>query len=365
MKSSQIIAIVIGVLALLWIGSGFILKKNPKSEASAEQAMSEQPQPEDKPLMQVRVQDLTAQNYPDTIAVTGRTQASRAVGLRAEITGQIKTLLKQEGDSVSEGEKLAELEILDRQARVTEAKERVNQRQIEYNAARKLADKGFNSKVRLAQSLADLENAKAALKQSQVDLGKVTITAPFEGIISQQDIETGDYLSVGGALFSIVDLDPIELVGFVSERRVQDLQLGAQGKAEFLNGDVLSGTITYISPAANQETRTFRIILSGANPDLKIKDGLTAKIVVPVAEKLAHKISPSILALDDEGRIGVKIVNNENIVEFFPIEILSDTPDAMWIIGPPSTARFITVGQDFVGIGERVEPVQSQSEGLL
>lgn len=361
MRSSKFIAVLIAVIALLWIGSGLMSSDESEAKTPTEASQAS----EEKALMKVRVRSIEAVTYADEVEVTGRTQASRRVQLRAETTGQIQELLKEEGESVVKGDALAELEIRDRQARVTETKQRVNQRQIEYNAAKKLANKGFNSKVRLAQALADLENAKAEMKQAQIDLGKLKIIAPFDGTIFRQDIEAGDYLSVGDPLFTVVDLDPVELVGFVSERNVQSLELNGTARAEFLDGSILEGKLSYIAPAADQDTRTFRVIMSAENSDFQIKEGLTAKIKIPVEDKLAHRISPSILALNDAGQIGVKVVNDQNIVEFVPIKILSDKPDSMWILGVPGTARFITVGQNFVSIGQHVEPVEAEGDGLL
>ena len=361
MKSSKIIALIIAAAALLWIGSGFLMAEDKPDDAKAEVTEENQ----EKALQQVRVRTIQAQLYEDEIIVTGRTQASREVIMKAEISGEISKVLKEEGQQVPKDEVLAELDLRDRKAREIEARGRVEQRQIEYNAAKQLADKGFNSKVRLAQAAADLESAKSALRAAQVDLDKVEIKAPFDGTINMQAIEKGDYVSVGEEMFTIVDLDPIEAAAYISERRVQEVEKGQPAHAEFLNGDKIDATVSYIAAAADDQTRTFRVIISAENPEKKIRDGLTAKIRIPVADRKAHKISPSILALDDVGKIGVKIVNAENKVEFVPVTILADKSDAMWISGPAETARFITVGQEFVIEGQLVEPVEAEGDGLL
>jgi multidrug efflux system membrane fusion protein len=210
-----------------------------------------------------------------------------------------------------------------------------------------------------------LESAKAVLKQAQVDLGQASVRAPFDGIILEQNIDKGDYVANGDSMFSIVDLDPIEIVAFVSERKVQELALGQKAAVEFLNGDKIEGTLSYIAPAADDQTRTFRVIMSADNEGMLIRDGLTAKMKMPVKPKQAHRISPSILTLNTEGKIGVKIVNDQDIVEFTPIKILADKSDAMWVVGPPASARMITVGQEFVIEGQKVEPVMADGEGLL
>lgn len=361
MKSSKLIAMGIALVGLLWVGSGLFFHAMEASDIPGETITPRS----EEPLLKVRVRTMEALSYTDEILVTGRTQASRTVRLKAEIGGLVERLAKEEGDQAAEGEVLAVLEVRDRAARVAEARERADQRRIEYDAARKLEDRGFNSKIRRAQALADLESARAALKQAETELEKTKIKAPFDGLVTDQAVEAGDYLAEGNPLFTIVDLDPVELTGFVSERQIQGIVHGSSARAEFLDGSVLEGRITYIAPTANNETRTFRIVVSAPNPDLQVKDGLTVKLRIPSKKKQAYKISPSILSLDDRGRIGVKIVDPENIVRFQPVTILSSTPEAMWIGGLPDTVRIITVGQDFVSPGQVVEPVESEGDGLL
>ena len=76
----------------------------------------------------------------------------------------------------------------------------------------------------------------------------------------------------------------------------------------------------------------------------------------------AHYLSPAVLTLSDRGVIGVKTVNAANKVEFFPVRIIADTPDGIWLTGLPETTTLITVGQEFVLTGQSVEPVY-ESEG--
>lgn len=75
---------------------------------------------------------IEAQPFADTISVTGRTQASRDIEMKAEITGEVRALLKEEGQSVRKGDVLAEIELRGCKAREIEARQRVEQRRIEY-----------------------------------------------------------------------------------------------------------------------------------------------------------------------------------------------------------------------------------------
>lgn len=353
MKKSIFLALTIFVVAAIWVGSGLIGEKGEKpseTESASEQTENKVPE--------VRIQVLSAQAMEDTINITGQTQASQSVIIRNETAGSIAKLSVDKGDTVTKGQLLAKLEIKDRAAKVQEAQQLINQRRIEYKAAKELTDKGYSSRIRLSEALAQLELAKAQLKQARVELENVNIYAPFDGIINDKFVELGDYLSEGGDIFHLVQLNPIEIRGFATEKQLVYLEKGREVTASLLKNSIVSGNISFIAFSADQQTRTFAFEVSGPNEEKKIKDGLTATIHIPIQETEAYKISPSSLSLADDGTVGVKVVNDNNIVDFIPVNLLKDSAEYIWISGLPSTIRLITVGHEFVIDGQKVKPVE-------
>ena len=86
-----------------------------------------------------------------------------------------------------------------------------------------------------------------------------------------------------------------------------------------------------------------------------------AEIALPLSQVAAHHISPAVLTLADDGEIGVKAVDSENRVVFHAVKIVDTDSQGMWVTGPPADISLITVGQEYVGIGETVRTV-SESE---
>lgn len=360
MKTSFLIAIIIVVVAIFWILSGVV---GGDSSVPFEQVEVQQSKTDD--LIEVRVQNLSAQVMDDEVEVTGRTQASRHVILRAETEGQVASLHVRKGDIVKKGQVLARLEVRDRAAHLEEARQLLKQREIQFNASKELAEKGFNSRVRLAEKEAELQSARAGLKQAQEELSNIIIKAPFEGVVNDQMIEVGDYVSKGNESFEIVDLSPIEISGFLTEKQIGILSEGDTASAVLLDGRVVEGVITFMAAAADRETRTFKMEMTVLNDNLSIKEGLTVKILLPFREAKAYKISPSILSLTDDGVVGIKVVNDNNIVEFKPVRLLKDTPDYLWVGGLPDNIQVITVGQEFVISGQTIKPILSEGNNLL
>jgi len=73
------------------------------------------------------------------------------------------------------------------------------------------------------------------------------------------------------------------------------------------------------------------------------------------SELLAHKIPPSILTLQDDGTIGVKALDENNTVIFYPIQKVKDTIDGMWVSGLPNEINLIISGQEYVSSGQIIE----------
>ena len=362
MKSSIAIAIFIALAASGWIlsgqfgddannnaGAATAAQTNAQSEADAA--------PKPATLMQVRVRQSIAETMVNEIVVRGRTEASRQATMSAETSGPIATIDATEGAALKRGQVIGRISIDDRTAIRQEATAQVAQRELEFEAASKLQLKGYQSRTRLAEALARLNASKAYLAKIDVDIRRTTIKAPFDGILQHRAVELGDYVAAGDPIATVMDLDPILFIGFLSERDVGKIEVGSPGYARLATGQEVVGTVRYISSASGDETRTFAVELEVANPDNRILQGLTAELRLPLTKLDAHLLSPAVLTLADDGTIGVKIVDEQERVAFVPVTILGDTPHGMWIGGLPSEVTLITVGHEFVHTGVKVKPV--------
>lgn len=353
MRLSYLLAVLVALAAAAWIASGQIdgLGGAAQTAAPAAEATPE------APLPQVRVRTQTAEQRAAEIVLRGRTEAVRSVELRAETRGTVKEIMVEKGATVAAGDTIMQLSQDDRLARLRQAKALLEQRQIEFDAASQLSEKGYRSDTAVAEARAQLEVAKAQVAAMEIDIAYTTIVAPFDGVIDARPAEIGDFLDVGDPIATIVDLDPILVVGQISERDIAQISVGDAGIARTVNGDTLRGTVRYISTVADETTRTFRVELEIPNPTRRVMQGISSEMRLPLAPLLAHLVSPAILTLADDGTLGVKTVTDDGIVEFRPVTIIEDGPDGVWLAGLPMRATFITVGQEFVADGQKVNGI--------
>ena len=173
--------------------------------------------------------------------------------------------------------------------------------------------------------------------------------------------ELGSLLQPGGLCATVLQLDPIKLVGFVPEMAVQHVKLGAAAEARLVDGRRILGEVSFISRSADKVTRTFQIEVTVPNEDLSISAGQTADITISAQGTLAHLLPGSALTLNDSGTLGLRVLGAENTVRFVPVTLIRDTVKGVWVAGLPREADVIVVGQEFVTDGVIVNPTYTEA----
>lgn len=250
-------------------------------------------------LSSVTIVNSKATNKSKILKSSGFTEADKFVQVRAEISGRLIARPAQQGDYVEEGDLICQLYIAGREA-------------------------------------------------------YPKIVAPFSGYLETLRVEEGDFLNTGSVCAALIDPDPMLVVADIAEKDISQVQLGSEATAKLISGRYISGEVTFIASSADKNTRTFRVEISVDNKDRSIRDGVSAEIFIKGTEEPAHKISPAILSLNDQGKLGVRTVTDNNRVEFKEINILEDTSSGMWVSGLAEEARIITLGQEYVFQGQTV-----------
>ncbi|CUH53796.1 efflux RND transporter periplasmic adaptor subunit [Shimia marina] len=349
-------------------------------------------------LIRVVAIQSTARTIGSTVVLRGETEADRQVEVRAETSGLVVSEPLPRGAHVKAGEELCRLDVGTRMAVLAEARARLSEAQarvpsteaamieaearleearINDNAARKLSEGGFASSTRVASAAAAVRAAEAAVQSAtsgfestqagiesatalvaaaEREIKKLSIVAPFDGLLESKTAELGSLMQQGSLCGTVIRLDPMRIVGFVPEIEIMQVEEGALAGARLTTGHDVSGQVTFVSRSADPQTRTFRVEITVPNSDLAIRDGQTAEILISADGAPAHFLPQSSLTLNDEGTLGVRLVDDSNTVSFNPVELLRDGQDGIWVGGLPDKANVIIVGQEFVVAGVKVNP---------
>lgn len=303
------------------------------------------------PVLAVRSE---AQSVESVIALRGATEAARRVDLRAETSGLIVSEAVRKGAIVQEGQVLCSLDPGSRESELQEAEAALKEAILQNTASQRLSEEGYGSESRLIASQAALEAAQTRVVRAKREIERVSIKAPFSGILESDTAELGSSLQPGSLCATVLQLNPIKLVGFVPEAEIESLGVGARVTATLATGQTLEGHVTFLSRSADPATRTFRLEARAGNDGQLVRDGTTAEIHVTKAARKAHLLPQSALTLDDSGRLGVRVVEG-GAAGFAPVEMLRDTREGIWVAGLPESATVIVLGQEFVTTGARVD----------
>lgn len=294
-----------------------------------------------------------AQPYSEKLVLRGRTEAVRKVEVRSEIAGLVVSPPLRKGIEVKAGDVLCRIADAERKAELAEAKASLEEAELSFKASERLSKKGYTSEISANAMVAELEMARFRLVNAELNIDRLEIRAPFDGLLESDTAELGALLQNGSVCASLIALDPIKLIAYAPERSVDELLVGADVSARLANGRVIEGEISFVSRSADRDTRTYLVEAKSPNADHSIRDGMSTEIEVSLKGRNAHFAPQAALTLNDEGELGVRIAIDE-IVHFTPVSILKDAPDGVWLDGLPEEAEIIIVGQEFVREGAKV-----------
>ena len=306
-------------------------------------------------IQKVLVKFLEPQLFSKKLILRGFTESSRSIILKSQVEGKVNSISFNKGLNVKKGDEILTIDPEDKVAIFKEMEALLDQREKEYEIAEKLFSKGFRSEVNLSKAKVKYETALAKFEKSKVELDNTKILIPFDSFIEESFVELGDYVKKGDKIVKIVDLDPILLISTISEQNINFLKIGQSGKIKLANGFETFGNLNYISSTSDLKTRKFKVQIEIDNKNKKILSGQTGEVEIKLNPEDSYFIPSSVITLDDDGNLGVKIVKGKK-VEFVKINIISDTGNGYWVekFGDENVI-LITRGQEYVLTGETVE----------
>lgn len=344
--AGPLIAVIITIAFVAWMMSGH-------EEAAPEQPVQA---PKAKSLIPtVQAVDSIAREVQQQLTINGTTRALRHITVISEGAGKVVAVLKSQGDTVTQGDIIARLDTKNIPAQINQAEAFENQANLEYEAALELKRKGLINETQISALYAALQQAKASLSSLELQLENTVIRSPITGQIEDSDLEVGTFIGIGDPVAQVYDYSQLVFEGSVSEKDILKLQLNQKATVELINGDRVSGAVSYIGSVANPVTRTFTVEIKIAQVSKKIS-GVTSAAKIELTSATGHYISPALLYINEDGLMGLKTLDSENRVQFYEVEIISSGTEGVWVEGLPQQARIIVVGQGFVNLSDETLP---------
>lgn len=361
-KLHKVAAVAVLIATAAWVATGeFSSVGSAADEAGTSRPAEAAPQ-EQAPLRTVGVVNPPRIQHSRAIRLSGSTDADKRAVLATRAAGIVEELAVEQGDTVKRGSLIAKLRDEGKESAVETARQVLAQREAEATAARRLAEQGSMPRLQLDGVLSALAAARGQHDAAVADLERNIVRAPFDGMIDKVDAELGGSLGSGAAVATILSLDPILARGEVSERDLIHVKPGDKARMRLVSGEEAEGVIRYISRDATAATRTFRVEVAVPNADGRIPSGMTAEVTLLAAPVEATVLPRSVVTLSNDGDLGIRAVDAQNKVVFFPIDLVDDMPGGLVLGGIPAEVRIIVAGQELISEGDIVNPVEADAD---
>ncbi len=245
-------------------------------------------------------------NLSETVTATGTVESVTQVDVGTQVTGIIDKLYADYNSVVTKGELIAEIEktMLESDLRSAEANVESARLTYEYNLTNYKRDKELHSKQLISDyeyqtTTKDLEVSKAAYDKAKADrvraaknLNYAEIYSPIDGIVISRDVEVGQTvvsnMSVAN-LYTIADLDNMQVVGNVDEADIGQVKVGQRVtfSVDAYPEELFDGRVTQVrlNPTIESNVVTYEVIVAASNPEHKLIPGLTANLTIYVLQQ--------------------------------------------------------------------------------
>lgn len=351
---SLLIAIACGLALLLWLAFGDLQRFRAEAPDG--------PSPVADPFPRVEVVESQQRPYQSSVVAQGQLTPWHEVELRARASGEVESLAVQVGQDLEAGDSLLSLSQEDLPAQLKRAESELELARAELSGAEQLRQRDLISRTEQLRLASAVAQAVAEVESLRQTMAHTRPQAPFAGRLDRLDVEAGDVLQSGEAYGLLIQDRVLKARAFVSQRDALGLAPGLDVTVTLLDGSQLDGELTHVANRADSSTRTFTVEARIDNAERRRLGGASATLNIALDTRNAHRISPALLVLDEDGELGVKVLDEEDRVEFQRINLLSADSRQAWISGLPERVRLITLGGGFVEVGDRVEAVPAEAE---
>lgn len=255
----------------------------------------------------------TPRQFSDEIRVLGVARGRRSVNITSSTSELITRVLFTDGQRVSAGTPLVELQAREEEAGVGEARAQVAQARSMYDRYRQLGERGFASPMMIEQYETQLETAQASLRAAQARQGDRTIRAPFAGVLGLSTVTAGTLVNPGGVIATLDDIDVVRVDFPVPERYLGVLRAG-QGitaTVDAYGDETFTGRIALVDTRVNEQTRSVTARAEIPNPGGRIRPGMAVRVAVTQGQRMAPAVPESAVQYEGQGAFVYRIASSE------------------------------------------------------
>ncbi len=249
----------------------------------------------------VKTQTIKPDTFVHYFQATGNVLATESAFISPQANGQVIKLYVSDGDRVSKGQLLAELNASIIKSNIAELETQLALATTTFQKQKELWDQKIGSEMQYLQAKTQKEALEKKLKTLNDQLALTKVTAPFSGIVENVQINEGELAAPGRQLFELVNLHEMKILADISESYLSKIHKGNKIKVSFPDypEKIVYATIYRTGNIINPSNRTFKVEVRLHNPKEEIKPNMVAQLTIKDFENDTAFIVPSIVIKKD------------------------------------------------------------------
>ncbi len=306
------------------------------------------------------------------VTLPGNVMAEQEALLYAKVAGYLKTISVDKGDTVKEGDLLAEIEAPEMLADLVKAKAEAEAARIDYKrvteAQKKASDLVMPQTVDATKAKADV--AIAGVQRIETLLSYAKITAPFSGVITKRWVDPGALIPAAtssgaaksAAVVTLMDFSKVRIDVAIpdTEAPLVKKDLPVKVTVSELPGRTFAGTITRFAYALDESTKTMTTEIDIPNPDMVLRPGMWATVEIELQKKENALLIPAEALVTEKTKNSVFVARDNKALKVSVTTGFDDGVNVEILKGCAPGDAVIVAGKQSVTDGQKVQAIESK-----
>lgn len=246
-------------------------------------------------------------------STTATLEAEEEAMVVAKVRGVVQKLNVEEGDFITKGQVMAQMEDEQLEIEASRAKATMDRLYNDYQRNKELFERKLVSAEQFENSKFEYESQKAEYELANLKLEYTQIKAPISGVVSQRLIKVGNMVNTDQEVFKVTDFDPLLAVLHVPEHEMNKLRKGQTSviQVDAIKSQTFTGQVLRISPVVDPETGTFKVTIAIKDESQKLKPGMFGRVRIVYDTRDNALMIPKEAVMNEDGASSVYVLNDK------------------------------------------------------